>query len=159
MKEQVYKQIKQALEELDVDVFDSFEDIELPNYGLVLQFVEDEEEVPQNILFSILPDEDELDGSVFVQWAYQYPYEIIEDAYLEVVKAVTQINHELPLGSIEIFFEDNTLLFKYILALQKESEITTPFISDVFGMIIYAVEGFNERFSVLVEANQLKIIE
>jgi len=155
MKEQVYKQIKEALEALDVDVCDSFEDIELPNYGLILQYVEDEEEEPQNIMFSILPDEDELDGSVFVQWAYQYPYRVVEDAYLEVVKTIAQINHELPLGSIEIFFDDNTLLFKYVLALQKDMQITIPFINDIFGMVLYAVGGFMERFEALEKKKYL----
>jgi hypothetical protein len=100
----------------------------------------------QKIIITGYPDEDELDGSFFMQFFSEYSFTVQDKDLLNLLNMINQVNLLLPLGAFYLGEENSKLYFKYVLAYPKESSITAAFLNDVLDMAIYAIDEFQEGF-------------
>lgn len=160
MNEILFENIKESIEEIGIKVIDGLEK-DLSFYNTLRLEIDEIKKInqSQNLIMTIIPNEDELDKAIFIQWIYQYPYQIMKDSPLEVMTLLSSINKQLPLGHIDILSEKDAIFFKYVLAVNKNSNPETEFLNDILDMIIYAIDGFNNEFETLLQNNNIKIFK
>jgi len=132
------EKIKVLMEELNYEV-----ELRLISEGksedaLYLNLKEDCE-LDQDLIISVYPYEDDLDGSVFIQFFSQFNVNIekIDNIYIKC----NEINKNVVLGNFNI---SENVYFKYMLALNKESKMSAEFIADIIDMNLDAIERFSD---------------
>ena len=98
-------------------------------------------ELDQDLIITVYPYEDDLDGSVFIQFFSQYKVDVqkIDDIYIKC----NEINRTVVLGNFNISENGENIYYKYMLALNKESKMSAEFIADIIDMNLDAVERFS----------------
>ncbi len=122
---------------------------DLPVDMLSLRLEEDGKNRPQFLTLTIYPLGDELDASSFIQFYFQYPFEISKPHRTQVLQELPAVNQQLPLGHFNISADESRLYFKYVLALPRNLEVAPLFLNDVLDMCIYAQAHFLEQFELL----------
>lgn len=122
---------------------------ELPVEMLSIKLEEDGKNRPQFLTLTSYPLGDELDASNFIQFYFQYPFEISKAHSARILQAIPAVNQQLPLGHFNISADENSLYFKYVLALPKNQKVKPLFLNDVLDMCIYAQEHYLAKFEIL----------
>ncbi|NQY93989.1 MAG: YbjN domain-containing protein [Campylobacteraceae bacterium] len=134
------ERIKIIMEELNYEVeLDLISDNKSAD-ALYLNLKEDCE-LDQDLIITVYPYEDDLDGSVFIQFFSQYKVDVqkIDDIYIKC----NEINRTVVLGNFNISENGENIYYKYMLALNKESKMSAEFIADIIDMNLDAVERFS----------------
>lgn len=118
---------------------------ELPVDMLSIHLENDAKDRPQFLTLAIYPLGDELDASNFVQFYFQYPFEIRAENRIQTLETLVGVNQELPLGHFNISTDENRVYFKYVLALAHNQQIESIFLNDVLDMCIYTQEHYLQR--------------
>jgi len=135
------EKIKILMEELNYEVeLDLISDNKSTD-ALYLNLKEDCE-LDQDLIISVYPYEDDLDGSVFIQFFSQYNVDVqkIDDIYIKC----NEMNRTVILGNFNISENTESIYFKYMLALNKESNMSPEFIADIIDMNLDAIERFSD---------------
>ena len=123
---------------------------ELPVDMLNLYLDNDERDRPQIITITAYPLSDELDACNFIQFYFEYPFQIHADKRTEAHLALSTINQEVPLGHFNIFADSGNPYFKYVLALSHNQKVEPFFVNDVLDMIVFAQQHYLGRFEALI---------
>lgn len=114
---------------------------------ILLKFQLENYDEQQSLAISLMPLSDELDGSVFVQFYYEYPF-LIPSPFPDGLKnLINNTNRQLPLGHFNTTIAGSQISFKYVLALQKNELVKTDNLSDVLDMVLFAISHFRNEFS------------
>ncbi len=139
--------IQENLEEID------FESIILPENEtgsgnmLSVKFRNNHDE-DQSLIINIMPLSNDLEGSSFIQFYYEYPFLIPSPCPGELKTLINNINRQLPLGHFNTNIAWSQIYYKYVLALSLKTTVFADQLSDIMDMIIYSVQHFEEEFSV-----------
>jgi len=135
------EKIKIIMEELNYDVELDLISEDKSEDALYLNLKEDCE-LDQDLIITVYPYEDDLDGSVFIQFFSQYNVDAqkIDDIYIKC----NEINRTVVLGNFNISENTENIYFKYMLALNKDSKISAEFIADIIDMNLDALERFSD---------------
>jgi hypothetical protein len=139
--------IQENLEEID------FESIILPENEtgsgnmLSVKFRNNHDE-DQSLIINIMPLSNDLEGSSFIQFYYEYPFLIPSPCPGELKTLINNINRQLPLGHFNTNLAWSQIYYKYVLALSLKTTVFADQLSDIMDMIIYSVQHFEEEFSV-----------
>jgi hypothetical protein len=139
--------IQENLEEID------FESIILPENEtgsgnmLSVKFRNNHDE-DQSLIINIMPLSNDLEGSSFIQFYYEYPFIIPSPCPGELKTLINNINRQLPLGHFNTNLAWSQIYYKYVLALSLKTTVFADQLSDIMDMIIYSVQHFEEEFSV-----------
>lgn len=140
------RKIQNNLKELD------FESTLLPQSEtgsidmLSVNFMNDNNEI-KTLVISFMPLSNELEGSVFIQFYYEYPFLIKSPCPNELKTLINNINRQLPLGHFNTNVAWSQIYMKYVMAASKENFLTTGQLSDIMDMFIYAIQHFEKDFS------------
>jgi hypothetical protein len=139
--------IQENLEEID------FESIILPENEtgsgnmLSVKFRNNHDE-DQSLIINIMPLSNDLEGSSFIQFYYEYPFLIPSPCPGELKTLINNINRQLPLGHFNTNLAWSQIYYKYVLALSLKTTLFADQLRDIMDMIIYSVQHFEEEFSV-----------
>jgi len=135
------EKIKKLMEELNYEVELDLISEDKSEDALYLNLKEDCE-LDQDLIITVYPYEDDLDGSVFIQFFSQYNVDIqkIDDIYIKC----NEMNRTVILGNFNISENTESIYFKYMLALNKESKMNAEFIADIIDMNLDAIERFSD---------------
>jgi hypothetical protein len=139
--------IQENLEEID------FESIILPENEtgsgnmLSVKFRNNHDE-DQSLIINIMPLSNDLEGSSFIQFYYEYPFLIPSPCPGELKTLINNINRQLPLGHFNTNIAWSQIYYKYVLALSLKTTLFADQLRDIMDMIIYSVQHFEEEFSV-----------
>lgn len=114
---------------------------------LSVQFRNNREEI-QSLVINVLPLSDDLEGSSFIQFYYEYPFLIPSPCPGELKTLIQNVNRQLPLGHFNTNVAWNQIYFKYVLVLSVKTTLITDQLSDILDMIIYAIGHFENEFAV-----------
>ena len=114
---------------------------------LTVKFMNNREE-DQTLVISVMPLNNELEGSFFIQFYYEYPFLIPSPCPGELKTLIQNVNRQLPLGHFNTNVAWSQIYYKYVLALSLETTLFTDQLSDIMDMIIYAIQHFEKEFSV-----------
>jgi hypothetical protein len=114
---------------------------------LTVKFMNNREE-DQTLVISVMPLSNELEGSFFIQFYYEYPFLIPSPCPGELKTLIQNVNRQLPLGHFNTNVAWSQIYYKYVLALSLETTLFTDQLSDIMDMIIYAIQHFEKEFSV-----------
>lgn len=121
---------------------------DLPVDMLSLHLENDAKDRPQYLTLAIYPLGDELDASNFVQFYFQYPFEIRAENRAQTLETLVGVNQALPLGHFNVSADANSIYFKYVLALAQNQEVEALFLNDVLDMCIYTQQHYMEKLEV-----------
>ena len=113
---------------------------------ILVKFQNTKEEV-QSMAISFMPLSEELEGSVFIQFYYEYPFHLPTPCPNELKTLIQNVNRQLPLGHFNTSISWNQIYFKYVLALSKESSLDMDHLADILDMILYPIQHFENEFS------------
>jgi hypothetical protein len=133
-------EIQSIVEQLGYAVVLIPKSVDVPIDILSVPIEDDTQDSAMYLNISFYPLGDELDGSEFVQFYFQYPFEIGNDCLDLVLQKLSAVNRELPLGHFNIAEAEDRLYFKYVLALPQNQEVEPLHINDILDMCIYASE-------------------
>jgi hypothetical protein len=102
----------------------------------------------QSLIINIMPLSNDLEGSSFIQFYYEYPFIIPSPCPGELKTLINNINRQLPLGHFNTNLAWSQIYYKYVLALSLKTTVFADQLSDIMDMIIYSVQHFEEEFSV-----------
>jgi len=122
----------------------------------------------QQLTLAVYPLSEDLEGSTFIQFFTQYPFELSANCLTSIERILPTINNKLALGHFGISPCQTELHFKYVLALplgfampddnefssEGRSAIAPGCLSDVLDMCIFAHTYYAETFESLVLANE-----
>ncbi len=114
---------------------------------LSVKFMNNREE-DQTLVISVMPLSNELEGSFFIQFYYEYPFIIPSPCPGELKTLIQNVNRQLPLGHFNTNVAWSQIYYKYVLAMSLETTLYTDQLSDIMDMIIYAIQHFEKEFSV-----------
>lgn len=140
------RRIQQILEKID------FESTILPKSEtgslnmLSVKFRNNRDE-DQSLIISIMPLSNDLEGSSFIQFYYEYPFFIPSPCPGELKTLVQNVNSQLPLGHFNTNVAWNQICFKYVLVLPLKTTLFADQLSDIMDMIVYSVQHFENEFS------------
>ncbi|VAW68445.1 hypothetical protein MNBD_GAMMA10-3041, partial [hydrothermal vent metagenome] len=100
----------------------------------------------QFLVLSIYPMGDELDGSDFIQFYFQYPFEMDKAHKAQILLQQQLANQQLALGHFNLDADDRFVYFKYVYAGVKNTEPTPALLCDVLDMCVYAQVAYLEQF-------------
>lgn len=136
--QQKLEEIKRVIEELEYEC-KLIERGDLSPIDMILVSIEEEE---SDFAVSILPLSEELEGSYFIQFYYEYPFEISREIYDTTSAKIHNTNRLLPLGHFNFTISGIQVYYKYVFALPENSAITETNFSDIIDMIVYSVSSF-----------------
>jgi len=144
------RKLKSLLEQLGytVELLSKSEDLPVETLSLCLE--QDAKNRPQFLMLTLYPLGDALDASHFVQFYFQYPFEIDVARRGKILQALPAVNQELPLGHFNLSADEKSVYFKYVFALPQNQDVEPLFFNDVLDMCLYAQTHFQDRFEVLV---------
>ena len=119
---------------------------ELPLSMLSIRLEKDWKDIPQFLILSIYPMGDELDGSDFIQFYFQYPFEMDKSKKYQILLEQQTANQQLALGNFNLDADDQYVYFKYVHAATKNTELTLALLCDVLDMCVYAQDAYLEKF-------------
>lgn len=122
---------------------------QVPVDMLSLQLEEDAKGRPQFLTLAVYPLEDELDAASFLQFYFQYPFQVRAERRNQVMEALATTNQQLPLGHFNISNGENTLYFKYVLAVPRGQAIEASFLNDVLDMCLFTQEHYLDHLEAL----------
>ena len=105
-------------------------------------------EEDQTLVINLMPLSDDLEGSSFIQFYYEYPFLIPSPCPGELKTLIQNVNRQLPLGHFNTNLAWNQIYFKYVLALSTKTSLLVDQLSDIMDTIIYAIQHFEKDFSV-----------
>lgn len=105
-------------------------------------------EEDQTLVISVMPLNNELEGSFFIQFYYEYPFIIPSPCPGELKTLIQNVNRQLPLGHFNTNVAWSQIYFKYVLALSTKTSLLVDQLSDIMDTIIYAIQHFEKDFSV-----------
>lgn len=116
---------------------------ELTPVDMLLVSLEDDS---QAFAISILPLSEDLDGSFFVQFYYEYPFEISPNDYSQIGSNIITVNRQLPLGHFNYTISNQQVYFKYVFALPIKANLEPANIADIVDMVVFAISNFGRFF-------------
>jgi len=111
-----------------------------------VKFMSSNDEI-QSLVISFMPLSNELEGSFFIQFYYEYPFLIKSPCPNELKTLINNVNRQLPLGHFNTTIAWSQIYFKYVLALSNKSSILSDQLGDIMDMLIFAIQHFEEDFS------------
>ena len=114
---------------------------------LSVKFRNNREEI-QSLVINAMPLSNDLEGSSFIQFYYEYPFLIPSPCPGELKTLIQNVNRQLPLGHFNTNLAWNQIYFKYVLALSTKTSLLVDQLSDIMDTIIYAIQHFEKDFSV-----------
>ncbi|ERM81262.1 hypothetical protein P872_10745 [Rhodonellum psychrophilum GCM71 = DSM 17998] len=88
---------------------------------------------------TVYPLDEELEGSQFLQFFYEYPQKISGDQKERFRIRLSELNRLLPLGHFNFNEMENRIYFKYVLVLPNEKEVDLAFLNDLLDMCLFAI--------------------
>ena len=116
--------------------------------GLTLEKFQENPPFAQPISIIQFPEEENLDGSVFIQFYFESTQDI--SANNLVYPEILEINRLLPLGHFNLTKENKKLSYKYVFTAPKNGAIDEGMITDIIDMVIYAQVAFLPKLETLV---------
>ncbi len=113
---------------------------------LSIRLENDWKDIPQFLILSIFPMGEELDGSDFIQFYFQYPFEMDKSKKSQILLEQQTANQQLALGHFNLDADDQYVYFKYVYAAAKNTELTLALLCDVLDMCMFSQEHFLEKF-------------
>lgn len=101
----------------------------------------------QSLIINIMPLSNDLDGSSFIQFYYEYPFLIPSPCPGELKTLIQNVNRQLPLGHFNTNIAWSQIYYKYVLAQSFKTELFADQLSDIMDMIVYSVQHFENEFS------------
>lgn len=101
----------------------------------------------QSLIINIMPLSNDLDGSSFIQFYYEYPFLIPSPCPGELKTLIQNVNRQLPLGHFNTNLAWSQIYYKYVLALSLKTTVFANQLSDILDIIIYSVQHFENEFS------------
>ena len=114
---------------------------------LVTDFEDTDLESP-TFVFTILPLDEDLDGSQFIQLYYEYPFQYVGLIPNELKNVINNSNRQLPLGHFNLAVTGQQIYYKYVLAFPTDAVMNVDTLSDVLDMCLFGIENFEEDFKV-----------
>ncbi len=105
-------------------------------------------EEEQSLIINVMPLSNDLEGSSFIQFYYEYPFLIPSPCPGELKTLIQNVNRQLPLGHFNTNLSWSQIYYKYVLALSSKTTLPVNQLSDIMDMIIYSVQHFEKEFSV-----------
>ena len=105
-------------------------------------------EEEQSLMIHVMPLSNDLEGSSFIQFYYEYPFLIPSPCPGELKTLIQNVNRQLPLGHFNTNVAWSQIYYKYVLALSLKTTVFADQLSDIMDMIIYAIQHFEKEFSV-----------
>lgn len=113
---------------------------------LSLKFLNNDE-VEQTLIINYLPLGNDLEGSVFIQFYYEYPFHITSPFPNELKTLIHNVNRQLPLGHFNTTVSWSQICYKYILAQSNQVSIQIDQLNDILDMILFSIQHFEKGFS------------
>jgi hypothetical protein len=105
-------------------------------------------EEDQTLVINLMPLSNDLDGSSFIQFYYEYPFFIPSPCPGELKTLIQNVNRQLPLGHFNTNLAWSQIYFKYVLALSTKTSLLADQLSDIMDTIIYTIQHFEHEFLV-----------
>ncbi len=105
-------------------------------------------EEAQTLVINLMPLSNDLEGSSFIQFYYEYPFFIPSPCPGELKTLIQNVNRKLPLGHFNTNLAWSQIYFKYVLALSTKTSLLADQLSDIMDTIIYSIQHFEKDFSV-----------
>ena len=99
-----------------------------------------------NIVVMFYPIEDEDDSTIFVQFYFEYEFNINKLAIQALYKKVSAINRKLSFGHFNISEDENKIFFKYILSHDITKDFNSDLISDIVNICMYSILEYGDEF-------------
>ncbi len=138
MMEEKLKDIKSIIEHLNYNCKWVAKGQDNP-YAMLLVSVDEEEPI---FAISILPLSEDLEGSLFVQFYYEYPIALSSENFNKIADQIHLVNRQLPLGHFNFNLSNIQVYYKYVLAMDVNPEINTENFSDIIDMVVFAISNF-----------------
>ena len=113
---------------------------------LSVKFRNNREEI-QSLVINVMPLSDDLEGSSFIQFYYEYPFFVPTPCPGELKTLIQNVNRQLPLGHFNTNLAWSQIYYKYVLALSLKTTLIADQLSDILDIIIYSVQHFENEFS------------
>lgn len=140
------REIQNILGELDFESSLLLEN-ETGSPDMILVKFENNKGEPQSLAISFMPLSQDLEGSIFIQFYYEYPFALQSPCPDELKTLINNINRQLPLGHFNTNIAWNQIYFKYVLANPKEYSTDIEQLSDILDVILFALPHFEHDFS------------
>lgn len=105
-------------------------------------------EEEQSLMINVMPLSNDLEGSSFIQFYYEYPFLIPSPCPGDLKTLIQNVNRQLPLGHYNTNVAWSQIYYKYVLALSTKTTLLVDQLSDIMDMIIYSIQHFEHEFSV-----------
>lgn len=99
-----------------------------------------------NIVVMFYPIEDEDDSTIFVQFYFEYEFNINKLAIQALYKKASAINRKLSFGHFNISEDENKIFFKYILSHDITKDFNSDLISDIVNICMYSILEYGDEF-------------
>ena len=140
------RKIQNILQELEFET-QLFTTNETGSVDLLAVKISADEEETQSMAINFMPLADELEGSSFIQFYYEYPFLLQSPCPNELKTLIQNVNRQLPLGHFNTNVAWSQIYFKYVLANPVENSLTTGQLTDIMDMVVYSVQHFENEFS------------
>ena len=140
------REIQNILNELD---FESslLSESDTGSLDMILVKFQNNKGESQSIAVSFMPLSEELEGSHFIQFYYEYPFAIQSPCPDGLKTLINNINRQLPLGHFNTNVAWGQIYFKYVLAVSSEHPVVTEQMGDILDIILFALPHFENEFS------------
>lgn len=102
----------------------------------------------QSFSANLLPLEDSLEGSYFIQIYYEFPFLVPIPCPDGLKNTLINVNRQLPIGHFNLTIMGSKVYYKYILAYPIMADFNQEHLGDIMDMAIFGMTHFEPNFSV-----------
>ncbi len=143
------QQIKTLLDQQGYELTHFEKLIEVPVDLINVVLEEDEKQRPQYLTISLYPSMADLEESIFVQFYFQFPFEVKPENLSLATREIGNVNRLLALGHFNLSKDERVIYFKYVLAFPKDVEMKPGFLNDIMDMCLFPLEKFSNQFEAI----------